>query len=357
MSHIQQILEGYDRCRPELEALEKLVVGVIENAIREENITVLPVQHRIKTRDSLADKLVRRSENFNDIMDIRDLVGARLICYYNDDVDEVASLMEDCFTVDWGHSSDRRNSISMTAFGYVSLHYSCRLPAGKGYPEELCKYHFEIQMRTVLQHAWAEIEHDLGYKNDYELPRTIRRDFSKVAGLLEVADDYFVQIRKRVNSYETAIARNIRSECAEDMPIDKASLSEYLSHAPSMAEIHWELKKRGGHKVEYSDPSAYVQMLEAIGINTIGDLERLITEYRDQFFEIVEHDNGQDKMKYYYTSGILYGFIYAKLIYGYYDKEALTHIFSCSIRSKKRIERRVQDTLHDRVVILARQKL
>ena len=357
MSHIQQILEGYDRCLPDLKELEELVVGVIENAIREEGLSVLPVQHRIKTRESLADKLVRRSENFNDILDLRDLVGTRLVCYYSDDVDEVASIMEDCFTVDWGHSSDRRSSISMTAFGYVSLHYSCSLPEGKGYPEHLRKYHFEIQMSTVLQHAWAEIEHDLGYKNEYELPRSIRRDFSKVAGLLEIADDYFVQIRKRVNAYENAIARNIRSECAEDMLIDKASLSEYLSHAPSMVAVNEELERRSGHKVEQTDPSAYVQMLEAVGVTTIGDLELLVTEYRDKFLDIVEHDSGQDKMKYYYTSGILYGFIYAKLIYGYYDKEELTHIFGCSIRSKKRIERRVQDTLHDRVEILARQHL
>ena len=62
----------------------------------------------------------------------------------------------------------------------------CSLPKDKGYPEELTEYTFEIQFRTVLQHAWAEIEHDLGYKTEFGIPLDVRREFSRVAGLLEI---------------------------------------------------------------------------------------------------------------------------------------------------------------------------
>lgn len=71
----------------------------------------------------------------------------------------------------------------------------------------LCEYKMfrdlkcEIQIRSILQHAWAEIEHDIGYKNEIAIPKQMRRKFSRIAGLLEIADQEFVQIRSELEDY------------------------------------------------------------------------------------------------------------------------------------------------------------
>lgn len=80
--------------------------------------------------------------------------------------------------------------------------FICSLPKSDSYPDKLTEYTFEIQFRTVLQHAWAEIEHDLGYKSEYSIPLSMRREFSRVAGLLELADETFEKLKHQLNDYD-----------------------------------------------------------------------------------------------------------------------------------------------------------
>lgn len=57
-----------------------------------------------------------------------DILGARVICYFGDDVDKVGKLVEQSFVIDWENSSDKRALIKADTFGYLSLHYICSLP-------------------------------------------------------------------------------------------------------------------------------------------------------------------------------------------------------------------------------------
>jgi DNA ligase D-like protein (predicted polymerase) len=102
----------------------------------------------------------------------------RVITFYADDVDKVASALDRLFTVDWENSVDKRKLLETDSFGYLSLHYICSV---EDFP-----YRFEIQIRTVLQHAWANIIHDTGYKSGVEIPKRYIRSLSRLAGLLEL---------------------------------------------------------------------------------------------------------------------------------------------------------------------------
>ena len=347
-NNIQYILDGYDQCAEDLKELDTLVMNVINQAFEKKRSRIPIIQHRVKTRESLEGKLRRRNENFSEITDLRDLVGVRLICYYSDDVDNVAAVVRDLFSVDWVHSTDRRELIDTTQFGYVSLHYSCRLPHDVGYPEHLYRYRFEIQMCTMLQHTWAEIEHDLGYKNEYELPRSIRRDFSKVAGLLEVADDYFVKLRDRVNAYETQTIREIRSGDAGDIPIDQVTLSEFLLQSPCVEKLNQEIRQRYDREVSYSNPAGYIKSLEMLALHTLGDIETMIGEEKEHLFNILDCTTGGVDADRFYNTNIIYCVIYACLVYGRYDDKDLHDIFGCSIKAEERIARKVEEVKNDR---------
>jgi putative GTP pyrophosphokinase len=347
-NNISYILDGYDQCLEDLKELDTLVMNVINQAFDQKRSRIPIIQHRVKTRESLEGKLRRRNENFSEITDLRDLVGIRLICYYSDDVNNVAAVVRDLFSVDWVHSTDRRELIDTTQFGYVSLHYSCRLPHDVGYPEHLYRYRFEIQMCTMLQHTWAEIEHDLGYKNEYELPRSIRRDFSKVAGLLEVADDYFVKLRDQVNEYETQTIREIRSGDAGDIPIDQVTLSEFLLQSPCVEELNAQIQSRYGREVSYSNPAGYIKSLEMLALHTLGDIETMIGEEKEHLFDILDSTTGGDDADRFFNTNIIYCVIYACLVFGRYNDKDLHDIFGCSIKAEGRIKRKVEEVKNDR---------
>ena len=68
----------------------------------------------------------------------------------------------------------------------------------------------EIQVRTILQHAWAEIEHDVVYKSLGEIPFRVRRRFACLAGLLEIADREFESLRQDEMAVRQAIQSKLK---------------------------------------------------------------------------------------------------------------------------------------------------
>jgi hypothetical protein len=146
--------------------------------------------------------------------------------YFEDAVDRIGALVEATLPIDLARSTDKRRRRDASAFGYRSLHYVCRLaPAGEAGlpPESAC----EIQIRTVLEHAWAEIEHDLGYKARHALPAGARRRLGRLASLLELADQEFLAIRRDLEDYERALPGRIEAE-GEDVALDRLSLEALL---------------------------------------------------------------------------------------------------------------------------------
>lgn len=116
-------------------------------------------------------------------------------------------------------------------FGYGAIHYIVTLGerfSGTRY-DELKKFLCEIQVRTVLQDAWANIEHHLVYKQESAVPKDLQRKLNGLSGLFETADNQFQQIRDEQNDYIRKVRdsqRKIDKFLAHDIDLD--TLREFL---------------------------------------------------------------------------------------------------------------------------------
>ncbi|WP_242785636.1 GTP pyrophosphokinase [Bacillus cereus] len=128
----------------------------------------------------MAAKVEKGGNKYSTLNDITDISGIRVITYFSDDVDKVASMIQNEFEIDETNSVDKRTLLDPDRFGYLSLHYVIKLNTLRTSLVEYQRFKdlkAEVQIRSILQHAWAEIEHDLGYKSKNSIPRVVKRDF------------------------------------------------------------------------------------------------------------------------------------------------------------------------------------
>lgn len=279
----KMIMEEYKQQRPDFVQLGDVVSGILKDITSQnETMYILAIEHRVKAEDSLAGKLELKGEKYSSLADITDILGCRIICFFADDVDNIAKSIEEVFDIDWDNSVDKRAVIGAETFGYLSLHYICSLPFGKGYPDNICGKKFEIQIRTTLQHTWAVIDHDLGYKSEFGIPRAVKRGFSQVAGLLEVADEKFVNLRDNIFAYSDEVKEKITNNEADDLHIDNVSLNEYMKRNKQMRAFLQSIADLC-ENCEINDIGAgvYIEQLRFLGIKTLGDLSNMLEKNKE----------------------------------------------------------------------------
>lgn len=261
-----EILRRYDIERPKIEARAAAVTRALEGWLAEiPGLKVHSVSLRMKSIESLAQKLARPDKQYEDLWDVTDLAGVRVITYFEDAVDRVGKVVEARLPVDLEASTDKRRRRDESAFGYRSLHYVFRLT--DGLPE---RARAEVQVRTVLEHAWAEIEHDLGYKGRDVMPAAVRRRLSRVAGLLELADQEFVAVRRDLEAYASSLPARIEAD-DDGVPLDRLSLDSLLA-CDDVRAVDAQIARIIGKPLD--DRPFFVdyllKMLEAGGVRTVG---------------------------------------------------------------------------------------
>lgn len=332
------ILEEYKKEKPSFIKLEEEVDSILRGLVKESGILVTGIEHRLKREKSLEGKLYKNGDVYQKLSDITDILGARIICYFGDDVDKMGRLIEKSFKIDWNRSSDKRELIAADKFGYLSLHYICSLPDNGSYPEELCGKRFEIQIRTILQHAWAAIDHDLGYKSEFGVPRAVARSFARIAGLLEVADNEFIRTRDELNNYIDDTREKIINDNAGDVLIDMISLNEYMKRNKKMRVFLEELAAIEGSEISDVDPEGYIVQLKWLGIETIGQLQEFFERNRDTAFAIAEESLKGSELDILASNAALRFLCRAELLNGNYTEEKAAEFISLSVSDKSRAE-------------------
>lgn len=281
--HCQLILDEYRDSLPLLEQMKEEVLAKLREALDRNGLYVTAIEARIKTEESLAGKLALKGAKYATLADITDVLGARIITFYTDDVDRVAAMAEQMFDIDWENSVDKRRLHQLDSFGYNSLHYICRLP---NYP-----LRFELQLRTTLQHAWASINHDTGYKSGIEIPREYLRRMNRLAGMLEMADDEFSRIRTEINDYRRRVQQLVSSGRLDEVLLDGDTFRSYLQAKPFDA-LNKRIAAINQAEIQEVPLIRYLRVLKELQCNTLGDVSRLITRYEEDAYRLARHQLG-----------------------------------------------------------------
>ena len=257
---IGRAIQAYADGHEQLERAGGQALALVTSVLDEAGINYLSVTGRVKTVASFAEKAGRVADGkplyADPLHEITDQVGIRVITYVQSDVDAVADLLADQVVV----KDDRdmgRETASEGRFGYASRHL---LFEDESLPGQLV----QVQIRTVLQHAWAEFEHDIRYKGQMpaEHARDFDRRFTLAAGLLELADREFSTIRDKMREAATPTV----AVPDDDPRLDPRELAAFL--AGQYADAGWS---RTDH---YAWISGLLLELGITSLDELGDALR-----------------------------------------------------------------------------------
>lgn len=276
-SHAALAKDEYEQLYPLYEEFSSAIESIISTCLSNSSISTHSITSRPKAPEGLQRKARKASpENPNSprygkpLQEITDLAGVRVITYFLNVVQDVEKVIQEQFEVleridkSEAFEKDRR-------LGYQSLHFLVRLKVNRCALPEYAKFSgltAEIQVRTILQHAWAEIEHDIQYKAVYALPSQIRRRFMALVSALEIADREFQAIAKQDRQLREAALKSVADDKLTGVEITPDALKAYLD------------KEFGpdGRMSDYSY-SWTVGLLKGLGFIYLNELDEFISEY------------------------------------------------------------------------------
>ncbi|MDC6292060.1 GTP pyrophosphokinase [Ralstonia pseudosolanacearum] len=235
----------YDTERSLLEGAIESFLTLVRSLLASANITVSKVEGRLKSREECIKKFTRKyrsslesSKTPYEIKDhITDLVGLRIVCLYEDEIDAIKELIHKNFEVLSMTNKIAQVEGTENSFGYKGLHLDLKLNSDRlNFPEYgvYGKVPFELQMRTVVQDSWSILDHKIKYKKS--IPGRLKRRINTLAALFELADREFREVR------DATLAEIEKAE-AEGSDLDEASAAELALESGNSSALEVEPKQ------------------------------------------------------------------------------------------------------------------
>ncbi|WP_338786288.1 hypothetical protein [Metabacillus sp. FJAT-53654] len=260
--------------KPLFDSLSKKVGSLIEDILEKNNVEYHSITFRAKDVESLITK-AKSKKYKNPKEQIQDFAGIRIITFVKSDVTKVCNLIKPEFIIDEKNSSDKGEELGDDKVGYRSVHYIAKFNEARTSLFEYSHFKdkcFEIQIRTILEHAWADISHDRTYKFNNSLPEKndIKRRFALAAASLEMVDREFDRLSNELEEYSIEITNDTVKGNLEH-EIDGTSLMAYVQNKFSIP-IAKKMIKPTFMKSEKN----VIDELGQMGINTLNDLDNII---------------------------------------------------------------------------------
>jgi len=287
----QAILTQFDIRQPIFERFQGKLKSILEELLVAEHVKFLQVTCRVKEKESLSKKIDDKLNKYNNLEEITDVLGARIVTYFESDVDQVAKIIEREFKIDRENSVDKRK-LKVNEFGYRSLHYVLSLDEKRGTVTEnkaFATYKAEVQIRSILQHAWAEIQHGLGYKDKAGIPEKYVRAFNRTAALLETADIEFDRLKTNLSEYSVGV-RQLIEETPSQVDLNNISLMVLTYTHPVTLECLELLKLLTNCEIVKDADYTMItgRFYGLFKVDTIKELQDELNEHRAAFIDFVD---------------------------------------------------------------------
>lgn len=294
---MEKQIEKYQIVKPLYEDYNEKIKVLIKSLIDENNIKYQLIESRTKSIASFREKVIRKDNKYsNPLEEITDLAGIRIIVYYQDDVDKIEKIIKNEFIIDAVNSIDKGKLLKANEFGYQSVHYVIKLSRNRNRLLEWKKFaafKAEIQIRTVLQHSWASISHELEYKKNYEIPSVLRRRLFRLASLIELADEEFMQSRDQHSVLLSKILNGKLTDSVENNEIleelNLLTLNNYIKDSVIVAKITAEATKAGFKKNDKQNEkynSQIIKLCHLLDIRSISELNHLLENSYSKSFTL-----------------------------------------------------------------------
>lgn len=287
---VEEVCAEFEQRQDLLEEVCMKTKNLIEDCLKDAQLRYQSVQARVKKREKLRAKYLDPGKNYTKLDDITDQAGLRVITYYDDELDRVVEVIKREFAVIPEKSVDKR-VMEPNKFGYRAINLVCAHSQKRKSDVQFKKQAnltFEIQATSVLGHAWSEIEHEW-YDLKETYPPYIKRRFSRLAALFELAESEFVNLREQRTSYKRSVGVQVEAELP-NVPVDAVSLKAFASQEPVVARVDERISKVLERPLSEATDSAserWAKAARAVGLTTVPMLRESLKKHEMAISEYV----------------------------------------------------------------------
>lgn len=261
-----QVIRRFVESTPNYSKLAEEIAYILESRLHQARIEYAGVTFRTKTLGSFCEKVGRKKYK-DPLKEVTDLAGVRVVYLYTSDLVKITSIVEAEFLI--MEKMDKVEEGGPDRFGYGALHYLVKLgknASGARY-DNLKDLVCEVQVRTILQDAWALVAHHLSYKKEADIPKRLRRKLHALSGLFETADDQFNRLNVERSLYAESIERTLN-----------AGALDFLSQEINLDNLHEYLKWRFPERESppRQDAAGLLNQLQNRGFKRLADIQRLL---------------------------------------------------------------------------------
>lgn len=296
----RNLKDQYQSKQAEYDLFLRNIKSLLEVLLQERSVPVQAIQSRVKSWESVSDKAMQSPSKYGSLEDMEDVCGLRVILWSDDQIQEAGSVIEREFAApgsefDAPRPKIKDHSLMPDRFGYRSRHYVVSLSSSRADLPEYQRFKgfkAEVQVRSALQHVWAQIEHDIGYKGEVLLPSPITRRFARLAALLEIGDELIKDARSELDEYKEELPHRIE-RAPDGVPIDRRSLRLFLCGERVELELDKQLARVCATTIREEEPSQnrvmkMVRALSHANIATVGDLRSTLESLGHALVDLVD---------------------------------------------------------------------